>query len=176
MARLKEEGKVRFIGASNFTAARLKESLDISSKKNLPRYESLQPHYNLCERGLFEGELEKICAEQELGVLPYFSLASGFLTGKYRSANDTGKSVRGSGALKYLNKKGLAILQALDGIAAQRNCATASVAIAWLANRPGITAPIASATNIGQLSELLAGALMQLSKEEMNQLNEASST
>lgn len=172
--QLIKSGKVSYVGASNFSPERMRESLQASQYKNLPRYECLQPHYNLCERSKFEGALEELCLQEQIGVIPYFSLASGFLTGKYRSVADTGKSVRGSGVLKYLNEKGLGILKAMDIICTKYDCRPASVAIAWLASRKSITAPIASATNEDQLHDLLRGATMQLSTEEITLLDKAS--
>lgn len=173
-AELIRLNKVRFIGASNFTAERLSEALVVSSRHGFPRYECLQPHYNLCVREPFENELALLCRRYQLGVLPYYALAAGFLTGKYRSAADADQSVRGKGALKYLNEKGLRILKALDEVAASRNSTPAAVAIAWLAEREPVTAPIASATNLTQLSQLVEGAGMELTKPEISVLNEAS--
>jgi aryl-alcohol dehydrogenase-like predicted oxidoreductase len=172
--QLVKAGKVKYIGASNFTPARLQESLDVASRENLPAYVSLQPHYNLCERGLFEGELEEICVRNNLGVITYYSLAAGFLTGKYRTPSDSKKSVRGGGATKYLNEKGLRILSALDEISAKHNCEPASVALAWLLSRPSVTAPIASATSIPQLQSLLKAATITLSAKEAEMLNAVS--
>ncbi len=167
-------GKVRYIGASNFSAERLTQSLAASAEKNIPRYECLQPHYNLCERSIFEKELEGLCRKENLGVIPYYSLAAGFLTGKYRNETDSSKSVRGKGALKYLNARGLRILAALDEISGKHNCTQAAVSIAWLLANPVVTAPIASATTVEQLRELMAGATLELSEQEKKSLDAAS--
>ena len=140
---------MRVIGCSNFTPARLAEALAASSAKKLPRYESLQPHYNLYERAGFEAELEPLCLKEKVGVIPYYSLASGFLTGKYRSEADFGKSPRGGRMKSYLNERGLRILKALDEVAARTRSKPGQVALAWLMARPSITAPIASATEHG---------------------------
>lgn len=173
--RLIRQGKVRAIGASNYTAARLAEALDISERENLPRYECLQPHYNLVERAEFEKDLAALCAGREVGVIPYFSLAAGFLTGKYRSESDLEKSVRGPRtAGKYLNPQGLRVLAALDDVAAAHKATPAQVALAWLMARAPVTAPIASATNLLQLQELLGAARLSLSAADMQALDEAS--
>ncbi|MGZ8260693.1 MAG: aldo/keto reductase [Caldimonas sp.] len=161
-AELIREGKVRAIGASNYTAARLALALDTSERLGLPRYESLQPLYNLVERAAYENELEPLCVERGLGVINFYALASGFLTGKYRSEADLGKSVRGSGAGKYLNARGLAVLGALDAVALRIGATPGQVALAWQIARPSITAPIASATSEAQLAELVAAARLQL--------------
>jgi aryl-alcohol dehydrogenase-like predicted oxidoreductase len=161
-ADLIREGKVRAIGASNHTAERLALALDTSERLGLPRYESLQPLYNLVERAAFEDALEPLCVERGLGVINFFALAMGFLTGKYRSAADLGKSVRGNGAGKYLNERGLAVLGALDAVAGTIGATPAQVALAWQTARPSITAPIASASNEKQLAELVAAARLQL--------------
>src|SRR5262249_23831293 len=145
-AGLVKAGKVRAIGASNYGAKRLAEALQVSEQKGYPRYESLQPHYNLYDRAEYEAELEPLCLEKRVGVIPYFSLAKGFLTGKYRSESDLSKSVRGQGVKSYLNERGFRILQALDQVAKQYNSTPGRVSLAWLIARPGITAPIASAT------------------------------
>jgi aryl-alcohol dehydrogenase-like predicted oxidoreductase len=161
-ADLIREGKVRAIGASNYTAARLALALDTSERLGLPRYESLQPLYNLVERAAYEDDLEPLCVERGIGVVNFFALAMGFLTGKYRSEADLGKSVRGSGVVKYLNERGLAILGALDAVAGTIGATPAQVALAWQIARPSITAPIASATDEKQLAELVAAARLQL--------------
>jgi len=174
-ARLIEVGKVRAIGASNYAAARLAAVLDVSERDGLPRYESLQPHYNLVARGVFEAELEPLCVARGLGVINYFGLASGFLSGKYRSEADLGKSqVRGDAVKKYLNAKGLAVLDALDEVAKRYATTSAAVALAWLIARPSITAPIASATSVAQLKELLAAATLGLDREAIEALDAAS--
>ncbi len=168
-------GKVRFIGASNFSAKRLQEALDISKKYNLPRYESLQPHYNLCERKTFETELEQICLDNNIGVINYFPLASGFLSGKYRNENDLGKSIRGGGVSKFMNPKGFKILDALDVIALKHKCKPVSVCLAWYMARPSITAPIASATSSEQIKDIIRSASLFLDKEDIELLNSCSS-
>ena len=173
-ARLIEQGKVRAIGASNFSAARLAESLAIAEKYNLPRYESLQPEYNLVARAGYEAELEPLIRREDIGVISYYGLASGFLTGKYRSEADLSRSVRGQGVRKYLDARGLRILAALDDVALRRSATPAQVALAWLIARPGITAPIASATSVGQLEEILGAARLQLGAEDIAALNAAS--
>ena len=167
-------GKVRAIGASNLTPERLQEALAVSAKAGLARYECLQPHYNLSERARFEGPLEDLCRAEGLGVIPYYGLAGGFLTGKYRAKADLGQSPRGAGAAKYLNEQGLRILAALDEVAAGHAATPGQVALAWLMARPGITAPIASASKPDQLSELLASTRLDLSAGDIEQLNRAS--
>jgi aryl-alcohol dehydrogenase-like predicted oxidoreductase len=161
-ADLVKEGKVRAIGASNYSAPRLSLALETSRREGLPRYESLQPLYNLVERSAFEAELEPVCVEHGIGVINFYALASGFLTGKYRSAADLGKSVRGGGAGKYLNERGLAVLGALDAVADTVGATPTQVALAWQIARPSITAPIASATSPAQLAELVAAADLRL--------------
>lgn len=173
-AQLVKEGKVRVIGASNFNAERLKSALETSSKHGYPRYESLQPHYNLYERAEYEANLEAVCRESNVGVIPYFSLASGFLTGKYRSEEDLSKSSRGSRVKKYLNDRGFRILAGLDQVAKQHNATPGQVALAWLMARPSITAPIASATNLKQLDELIGATRLELDQEAIEVLNQAS--
>jgi aryl-alcohol dehydrogenase-like predicted oxidoreductase len=167
-------GKVRAIGASNFTAARVKEALDVSAQTGLPRYESLQPEYNLYERSAYEAELEPLCRANQLGAIPYYSLASGFLTGKYRSDRDFGKSARGKGMTHYLNERGHRILKALDEVAAQQQATPAQVALAWLMARPGVTAPIASATSLMQLDELVGATRLTLSASSISRLDHSS--
>jgi len=174
-AELIREGKVRAIGASNHAADRLALALDTSERLGLPRYESLQPLYNLVERAAYEDALEPLCVERGVGVINYYALASGFLTGKYRSAADFGKSVRGKGAAKYLNERGLAVLSALDAVAATLGATPAQVALAWQIARPGITAPIASATNERQLAELVAAAQLRLDAPQIATIDRASS-
>jgi len=169
-----KEGKVRWIGASNFSADRLKESLIFSNEHNLPRYEVYQPGYNLFDREEFEQEHEKICLEHGLGVITYYSLASGFLTGKYRSEDDLKKSQRGGGVKKYLNERGFRILDALDKVAEKHNVELASVALAWLINHPSITAPIASVTDLSQLKSFTEAANLKLSPEDISLLDKAS--
>jgi aryl-alcohol dehydrogenase-like predicted oxidoreductase len=162
-ADLIRAGKVRAIGASNYSAARLREALDTSVRLKLPRYESLQPQYNLVERPAYEAELEPVCRAEEVGVINYFALASGFLTGKYRSEADAGKSPRGGGIVKkYLNDRGRRVLDALDSAAAQHKATPSQIALAWQMARPGITAPIASATSLAQWREIAGAARLQL--------------
>lgn len=175
-SRLIEQGKVRAIGASNFRPATLRQALKISADYHLPRFETLQPLYNLCDRSSYEAELATLASEHRLGVLPYYALASGFLTGKYRSAADAAlSSARGVGVVaRYLNRRGLRILQALDDVAASHNATPAQVALAWLMAQPGISAPIASATSREQLGELLAAARLQLDAQALSQLASAS--
>ena len=172
--RLVRAGKVRALGASNYSAQRLAEALDIQEREGLARFEVLQPEYNLMARNGFEGELQRLCIERGLGVLPYFGLASGFLTGKYPSEADFAKSVRGDRMGRYLDDRGRRVLAALDEVAAQAGATPAQVALAWLAARPGVTAPIASATGIGQLEELLGVMTLELTEEQIERLAEAS--
>ena len=174
-AHLIKAGKVRVIGASNYTAPRLALALETSRKLGLPRYESLQPLYNLYDRAEFERGLQKLCLDEELGVIGFSSLASGFLTGKYRSAADAAKSPRGKTAIgKYLNPRGLRILAALDEVAAGTRSTPGRVALAWLLARPGVASPIASATSIAQLGELTAAAQLVLDAHAMTLLDKAS--
>lgn len=173
-AQLVRQGKVRAVGASNFTAERLAESLAASRKLGFPRYESLQPNYSLYERAEYETNLEPLCVKEGLGVIPYFPLASGFLTGKYRREEDLAKSARGRFVSKYLNERGFRILDALDQVAQRLGAAQAQVAIAWLLARPSITAPIASATNLDQLHDLIGALDLKLDQAALEQLNQAS--
>ena len=174
-ARLVQEGKVRAIGASNYSAARLEEALQVSARHQWPRYETLQPLYNLYDRAVFEAELQPLCLRESVGVISYYALAAGFLTGKYRSAEDAAKSARGKNTVgKYLNERGLRILAALDAASQQVGAPVGRVAIAWLLARPGITSPIASATSLEQLQELAAAARLQLPAEVLAQLDRAS--
>jgi aryl-alcohol dehydrogenase-like predicted oxidoreductase len=173
-AQLIEQGKIRAIGASNYSAERLAESLKISEEHGLPRYESLQPLYNLYDRADYEKELEPLCREKSLGVISYYSLASGFLTGKYRSEEDLSKSVRGQGVKKYLNDRGFRILKALDEVAAQHDSTPARIALAWLIARPSITAPIVSATGLEQLNDLIESTKLELDPSSITLLNQAS--
>ena len=172
-ARLIEQGKVGAIGASNYTAARLAEALRASKRLELPRFESLQPHYNLLERA-YERDLHPICRDENIGVIPYFALAAGFLTGKYRNEADLAKSARGAGVRKYLDARGDKVLAALDGVAARLSATPAEVAIAWLAARPGITAPIASATTPEQVATLARAAELTLDDDAIKSLDAAS--
>jgi aryl-alcohol dehydrogenase-like predicted oxidoreductase len=173
-AELIREGKVRAIGASNHSASRLAEALQTSQRLGLPRYETLQPHYNLVERALYEAELEPLCRAEGLGVINYFGLARGFLTGKYRSEADLAKSVRGAGVKAYLNERGLRILAALDAAAARLQATPAQAALAWQIARPGITAPIVSATSAAQWQELAAAARLVLDAATVAELDQAS--
>lgn len=173
-AELIKQGKVRAIGASNYSGDRLKQAIEISNTSNLPAYQTLQPEYNLYDRKGFETDLLDVCKTYELGVIPYYSLASGFLTGKYRSEADLKKSVRGQGVKKYLDKRGHAILQALDEVSATYKATPASVALAWLIAQPAITAPIASATNTEQLKSLISATQLNFDKQTLDVLNTAS--
>ena len=173
--KLIAQGKVRAIGASNYTAARLAEALEISRKTGLPRYEVLQPQYNLYTRSDYESALEPLCLKEQIGVVSYYALASGFLSGKYRTDADASKSVRGRVIVeKYLNERGLRILNSLDDVGRRHNASAASVALAWQIARPSITAPIASATTVNQLSELVAATQLELDQAAIEQLNSAS--
>jgi aryl-alcohol dehydrogenase-like predicted oxidoreductase len=172
--KLVKAGKVRLVGASNFTPERLAQSLAASAREGLPRYASLQPHYNLVERAKFEGPLEALCLEEGVGVIPYYALAGGFLTGKYRSKADLAKSPRGAGAAQYLDDRGLKVLAALDEVSAGHAATPAQVALAWLMARPAVTAPIASATSLDQLEDLIAAAQLELSAQDIDQLDRAS--
>ncbi|MEL4071353.1 aldo/keto reductase [Ochrobactrum sp. GPK 3] len=169
-----DAGKVRVIGASNLTPERLTEALDVAKKHNLPRYETLQPLYNLYDRSGFEDGLEAICRDNEIGVIPYYALAAGFLTGKYRSADDLGQSARGKSVEKYLTDRGSRIIAALDEVARNVDATQAQVAIAWLIAHPSITAPIASATRLTQLGELITAAELKLRDSDIALLNKAS--
>ena len=169
--RLMRQGKVRAIGASNLDAARLGESLAVSRTRGLPRYETLQPHYNLLVRDEFEGPLQQLCVREGIGVITYFSLAAGFLTGKYRSEADLAKSARGPGLKKYLNARGTSVLAALEDAAKRHGATMAQVALAWLVAQPGVTAPIASATSVAQLDELMAGVRLSLDAESLRALD-----
>jgi len=170
-----QQGKVRVIGASNYSADRLKQALEVSRKNNLPAYVSLQPEYNLYDRQSFEETLEPVCREYQLGVIGYYSLASGFLSGKYRSQDDLGKSSRGAGiGTKYLNQRGFRILSALDEVSARHQTVPAVIALAWLIHRPGVTAPIASATSTTQLADLIKATQTPLTAEDIQALDQAS--
>ena len=169
-----KSGKVRYIGASNVSPERLNESFKVAETNNLPRYVALQPHYNLMERTKYETIYKPIVDKYDLAVFPYYSLASGFLTGKYRSEADLGKSVRGAGLKHYLNNKGFAVLDALDIIASKHNTKPATVALAWQLAQPTITASIVSATNKSQLQNLIDAPTLELDKEDLDILNEVS--
>jgi aryl-alcohol dehydrogenase-like predicted oxidoreductase len=172
--KLIKAGKVRAIGASNFTAERLAAALAISARHGLPRYESLQPEYNLYERAGYETELEPLCRREQIGVIGYFGLASGFLTGKYRSEADLKKSQRGEDIGQYLNERGFRILKALDQVAAEAKATPAQVAVAWLIARPGVTAPIVSATRVEQSHDLIKAMNLTLAPAQVDALNAAS--
>lgn len=172
---LVKEGKVRAIGASNYTATRLEEALKASKEQGIARYETLQPEYNLYDRKDYESGLEKVITDNGLGVINYYSLASGFLSGKYRSKEDAGKSKRGEGVVKqYLNDRGHKILQALDEIAEKHRASPTQVSLAWLIARPGITAPIVSATSLKQIDELALATKLKLDSQDIEALNQAS--
>lgn len=174
-AELIDAGKIRAIGASNFDATQLRAALDVSTARDLPRYECLQPHYNLVERQAFEADLAPLVRDEHIGVISYFSLASGFLTGKYRKPEDLeGRARALTGAGKYLNAHGLRILTALDEVAARHETRATQVALAWLQARPAVTAPIVSATSVAQLEEVLASATLSLDREDIEKLDIAS--
>lgn len=173
-AQLMQQGKVRTIGASNYSAERLSEAADISASASLPSYQSLQPLYNLYDRADYEEQLEPLCREKNIGVISYSSLASGFLTGKYRSEKDLSKSTRGRGVKKYLNERGERILAALDQVATESNATQSQVALAWLIARPSVTAPIASATSLDQLQDLVAATRLKLDNASISLLDKAS--
>jgi aryl-alcohol dehydrogenase-like predicted oxidoreductase len=173
-AQLIKEGKVRAIGGSNYSADRLAEALKVSRQHGFPSYQSLQPKYNLCERADYESQLEPLVLKEGLGVIPYYALASGFLTGKYRSESDLGKSARGAGVKKYLNDRGFRILAALDEAAKAHHSTPGKVALAWLIARPSIIAPIASATSLEQLRDLVDATNLKLDQAAIESLNQAS--
>jgi aryl-alcohol dehydrogenase-like predicted oxidoreductase len=173
-AQLIKQGKVRVIGASNYTAERISQAIEISEQPAYSRYQSLQTLYNLYDRADYETNLEPLCTKRGLGVLTYFSLASGFLTGKYRSADDLAGSARAEMVRKYVNERGFGILKALDQLAKQLNLNPASIALAWLIARPGITAPIASATSLEQLNDLINATGLKLDQAAMQLLNQVS--
>ncbi|MER9264803.1 aldo/keto reductase [Mesorhizobium sp. M0410] len=172
--KLLDKGKIRYTGASNLDAAQLRAALDVASLRGLPRYEVLQPEYNLYDRSSFDGPLRDLCVAEDIGVITYFSLAKGFLSGKYRSESDLGKSPRGSGVKGYLNARGMRILSALDAVSARHSARPAEVALAWVMARPGVTAPIASATTLDQLDSLVRAASLQLGPDDIAELDKAS--
>jgi aryl-alcohol dehydrogenase-like predicted oxidoreductase len=172
--RLIRDGKVRHVGASNLDAGQLRDALDVSAANSLPRYDVLQPEYNLYDRASFDGPLRNLCMAEEIGVISYFGLARGFLSGKYRSHKDLEGSARGSGVGKYLDGRGMRILGALDEVAADTGNTQAEIALAWIMARKGVTAPIASATTMAQLQSLVKSASITLSDEACRLLNEAS--
>lgn len=173
--QLIREGKVRAIGASNFTAARLKSSIEMAKLHGLPGYQSLQPEYNIYDRAGYEKELEPLCRSENIGVISYYSLAQGFLTGKYRTEDDLAKSTRGESVkCEYFNERGWRILKALDEVSAELKTTPARLSLAWLMARPGITAPIASATKLEQLEEMMAAAELKLTPATIEKMNAAS--
>ena len=171
--RLIDAGKVRVLGASNFRAMRLKSALDLATAEGLPRFHALQPEYNLVSRHKYEGELQNLCVEHNIGVAPYFGLAAGFLTGKYRSTEDLGKSVRGGGMAKLLEGKGQPMLAAMDAVAAETGATLPQIALAWLAAQEGVVAPIASATSVAQLEELVGSWQLRLTDDQLARLPDA---
>ncbi|KEA04929.1 alcohol dehydrogenase [Agrobacterium sp. 13-626] len=172
-AKLKEQGKIRHVGCSNLNAEQLQASLDAAAKTGLPRYDVLQPEYNLYARDSFEGPLADLCVREDIGVITYFSLAAGFLTGKYRTKADTEGRARENRVTAYLDDKGLRILAALDKVSDETGSKPAEVALAWLLRKRGVTAPIASATSLGQLDALINSAKLKLSDEAMALLDKA---
>ncbi len=172
-AKLKQQGKIRAIGCSNLDASQLQSSFDAAEKAGLPRYDVIQPEYNLYDRAPFEGPLADLCVKEDIGVITYFSLAAGFLSGKYRSKADTEGKARGGKAAGYLDDKGLKILAALDTVAAETGAKPAEIALAWLLRKKGVTAPIASATSLSQLDSLTKSATLALSDEAMALLDKA---
>jgi aryl-alcohol dehydrogenase-like predicted oxidoreductase len=173
-AALIKAGKVRAVGASNYSADRLKAALAVSAKAGIPRYETLQPNFNLADRTEFEGALQDLCVAEGISVIPYYSLASGFLTGKYRSEADLGKSARGGGVKKHLTPRGFGILKALDAVAAAHGATPAQVALAWILAQPAIAAPIASATSVAQITELMGALELTLGAGDVAELDKAS--
>lgn len=172
-AELVDAGLVRAIGASNYSADRLAEALRVSDDKGLPRFTAMQPELNLLDREQYEGALQRLCVDERLGVVTYFSLASGYLSGKYRSADDLGKSPRGGRVKPYLEGKGPAVLAVMDRIAAETGATLSQIALAWVAVQPGVTAPIASATSVEQLDELMGSQGLSLSDEQLAALSAA---
>ena len=171
--RLVRAGKVRAIGASNYDAARLREALDISAAAGLASYSVLQPEYNLVERARFEGALQQLCVERNIAAVPYYGLASGFLTGKYRRREDAADRSRGRAVEKYLNEHGFRVLQAIDAVAAEARATPAQVALAWLAAQPAVAAPIASATRVAQVEDLIGAMRLTLTAEQLAALDAA---
>ena len=172
--KLIKAGKVRVIGASNYSAERFEEALAVSKKNSLPRYDSMQPNYNLIDRGDFEAKMQDVCVKNDVGVISYFSLASGFLTGKYRSEADLSKGPRGQMVKKYLNDKGFKVLAALDSVAKKTSSTAGRVALAWVLAQPSIAAPIASATTLPQLDDLFAATRLKLDAGALQRLDAAS--
>jgi aryl-alcohol dehydrogenase-like predicted oxidoreductase len=174
MGKVIKDGKAHAIGASNHDAALLKAAAEASRKLGVAEYTAIQPHYNLAERKEFEGELQDYCSAHHLGVITYFALARGFLSGKYRSKADLTKSARGEDVAQYLNDRGFAILSALDAVSKAHDATQAQVALAWLMTRPGVTAPIASATSVDQVKDIARSASLALSAEDIAALDKAS--
>lgn len=172
-AELIEAGQVGAIGASNYSAERLAEALRVADEKGLPRFTVMQPELNLLDRDQYEGALQQLCVAENIGVVPYYSLASGYLSGKYRTADDLGQSPRGYKAKDYMEGRGPAVLAVMDGIAAETGATLSQIALAWVAAQPGVTAPIASATNVAQLDDLLGGMTLELSGEQLAALSAA---
>jgi aryl-alcohol dehydrogenase-like predicted oxidoreductase len=173
-AELLKSGKVRHVGCSNLDAGQLTAALSVASQRGLPRYEVLQPEYNLYDRAGFEGPRAELCRRENIGVITYFSLAKGFLSGKYRSEADLGKSPRGEGVRAYLNPRGRRILAALEAVSSRHSAAFSEVALAWAMTRPGVTAPIASATSLDQMESLIRSVTLKLTAEDMAELDAAS--
>lgn len=172
-AELIDAGQVRAIGASNYTAERLAGALRVADAKGLPRFTAMQPELNLLDRDQYEGALQQLCVAENIGVVPYYSLASGYLSGKYRSTDDLSKSPRGYKAKSYMEGRGPAVLAVLDGIAAETGATLSQIALAWVAQQPGVTAPIASATTVTQLQELLGSMKLELSADQLAALSAA---
>jgi aryl-alcohol dehydrogenase-like predicted oxidoreductase len=172
--KLLKAGKIKSIGASNLDADQLRAALDVSEAKSLPRYDVLQPEYNLYDRKSYDGKLRDLCMAEDIGVITYFSLARGFLSGKYRSEADLGKSARGSGVKDYLNSRGFRILAVLDAVSVKHKAKQAEVALAWIIQREGVTAPIASATSLEQLESLIKAASLELDRDDIAELDKAS--
>ncbi|TPN62377.1 aldo/keto reductase [Mesorhizobium sp. B1-1-1] len=172
--KLLAKGKIRYAGCSNLDAGQLRAALDVASLRSLPRYEVLQPEYNLYDRSSFDGPLRDLCMAEDIGVITYFSLAKGFLSGKYRSEADLGQSPRGGGVKDYLNARGMRILAALNAVSARHSAKQAEVALAWVIARPGVTAPIASATKPEQMDSLIKAVSLELSADDMAELDKAS--
>lgn len=170
---LRDAGIVRAIGASNYSAERLGEALRVADAKGLPRFTAMQPELNLLDRAQYEGALQRLCIAEGLGVIPYYSLAAGYLSGKYRSADDLGQSPRGYKAKAYMAGKGPAVLAVMDRIAAETGASLAQIALAWVAAQPGVTAPIASATTVAQLDDIMDSMALRLTGEQLTALTEA---
>ena len=172
--KLLAKGKIRYAGCSNLDAGQLRAALNVASLRSLPRYEVLQPEYNLYDRSSFDGPLRDLCMAEDIGVITYFSLAKGFLSGKYRGKTDLGQSERGEDVASYLNERGMRILAALDAVSARHSAKQAEVALAWVIARPGVTAPIASATKPAQMDSLIKAVSLKLSADDIAALDRAS--